>query len=68
MNYQPCDDNVITGTREELEESKRMVKEDYNFYARVLKAIYKKSKLRKKVIAVMKKLENVRYSQIPDCR
>jgi hypothetical protein len=57
---------IVTGTTEQLNEERKKASEDYRFYARVLRVIYNKPKLRNMVMKIMEDIDNIRYFKIPD--
>ena len=59
---------TVCWSRGSLEKQTTVDRDDYRFYARVLRVIYNKPKLRKKVVGIMREIENTRYYRIPDAK
>lgn len=56
---------MVCGSEEEREKQKNIDKADYNFYARALRIIYNKPKLRNKMLERMEEIEGTVYHRIP---
>ena len=56
---------MVCGSEEEREKQRNIDKADYNFYARALRIIYNKPKLRNKMLERMKEIEGTVYHRTP---
>lgn len=59
---------TVVCSKKDLEEQQQKINEDYKFYAKALRVLYNKSKLRKNILDIMHGLENIRYMIIPECK
>lgn len=57
---------IVTGDLDYINKHMQETAYDYRFYARVLRVIYNKPKLRESVLSIMKGMENIIYFKIPD--
>jgi predicted DNA-binding protein YlxM (UPF0122 family) len=60
--------HIVTGNKQQISDYIKKTTEDYRFYARVLRAIYSKPKLRNKIINLMKDIEDTGYLCVPEPR
>ena len=59
---------IVCWSEEAMEKQRIIGRDDYRFYARVLRTVYNKPKLRKKVSGIMEGIDNTRYFRIPDAK
>jgi len=57
--------SIICIIANDIDEARRTLKEDYNFYSRLLRLIYPKKRLRKKVLIELKRIEKTSIHIIP---
>jgi hypothetical protein len=59
---------MICITSDDVDKTRKMLKEDYNFYSRVLRVVYPKKRLRNSVLAELKKIEDTTIHLVPMSR
>lgn len=65
FNARRSDDMQRFGTAEQISAWQKQDVEDYRFYAKVLRVIYNKPKLRSKILNTLKEIEDRRYARVP---
>jgi len=56
---------IICTTTSDIDKERRKLKEDYNFYSRMLRVIYSKKKIREQVLNKLNEIENTAIHEIP---
>lgn len=57
--------SIISGGEEYINQCKQELAKDFRFYARVLRIIYSKPRLRQQIIDIMHGIENTRFARVP---